>query len=209
MSDNPALAAMYPSTVASEPVQAAPASSVAAQASAAASGPAPSTERQPRRPEPEPDPDAFARKLYGHGAVPTREPVRWDEAAARDGSQIRFTLPLGELDRTDAGDAERAKLAAAMAHAGAGNSIANELYRDVIAASRPNYAPATPDAGLAGLREAWGSGFDANLTAARALVAKAAQKDPSIIPYLERTGLGNDPAFIRKIAARAAKLRTK
>jgi hypothetical protein len=113
------------------------------------------------------------------------------------------------VDQTEAGNAARATLADAMAAAGAGPAFAREVYGDVIRASAIGYAPPTPDAAVKELRAVWGKDFDANAKAARALVAKAAKRDPAIVPFLERTGLGNDPAFIRKLATRAAALRRR
>jgi len=196
--------AMYPSaTPAAKPAEPAPAAIMPEMPARATPAPAASPAAPPVAAEVAKQPDARA-SLYDDNPT-TREPVRWNEEPARDGRAISFDVP-GDADLTDTGDAERATLAAAMAHAGAGQSLGRELYRDVMAASRENYSRVAPDAGVAALRETWGGSFDRNIAAARALVAKAAERDPSIIGYLERTGLGNDPAFIRKIAARAAKL---
>lgn len=40
-----------------------------------------------------------------------------------------------------------------------------------------------------------------------AMVQQVAQRCPEIVPFLEQTGLGNDPAFIQKVAAAASRKR--
>lgn len=179
------------------PATAAPPNAPPAPSPAAASSSTPA-------PHSEPEKLGQAARLYGD-LPPTRDLVRWDETPAA-AAEIKFDPAPGDHG-ADAPEVEAARttLAEAMAHAGAGASIARELYRDAAAASRPDYKPVTAEQGMVTLREAWGPAFDRNLEAARGAILKAAEKDPGIISYLEQTGLGNDPAFIRKIAARATR----
>jgi hypothetical protein len=93
---------------------------------------------------------------------------------------------------------------AVLADAGAGVSLARELYRDAERAARPSYQ--APAQALMELRNAWGGSFEKEPDRCPGAGATGCGKDPNILPSLGRTGLGSDPAFIRKIAARAAKM---
>ncbi|MGF6230524.1 hypothetical protein QFZ27_004479 [Inquilinus ginsengisoli] len=196
-----ALAALYPSAAPAEAAklsEPAPSVPVVTTAPVVKPGPAPADD---------PVPESAAATLYEPAPPPTREYVRFDEPPATPGS-ISLAAPSDEgWDLTAEGDAARARAADAMVAAGAGTTFAQEAWRDVVAASRPDYQLVAQDVALAQLRQDWGPKFEANVAAAQRLVQAAAQKDPTIVSYLEQTGLGNDPAFIRKLAARAAKMR--
>jgi hypothetical protein len=138
----------------------------------------------------------------------TRLNVAWDEPKASPGSVTLAPLARDEgWDLSTKGEAERSTAADAMIAAGAGSTFAQEVFRDVAAAYRPDFQRVTPEASIGQLQKEWGANYAVNIAAAQALVQKAAVKDPSIISHLERTGLGNDPAFIRKLAAYAARRR--
>lgn len=139
----------------------------------------------------------YADLVPTHGRVDFAEPVVPPE-------QIKLQVPMG-WDNGPEAQAERAQFVEALADAGAGRTMAREVWADIAqAAARP--VTVTQEAAMADLRKAWGPAADAKLAAARGLVAKVADRYPGAIEFLERTGLGNDPAFIRKLAARAARM---
>lgn len=136
---------------------------------------------------------------------PTRGFVDFAELPAKPGSiRLDTSLIKTEVDMTDQGERERADLVAAFEHAGAGQSLAQELYLDAVGANKSTYRQASPESAMAELKALWGDRYDAKVAAARELVRKAAEKNPEITEFLNRTKLGNDPKFIRKLAARAA-----
>jgi hypothetical protein len=137
--------------------------------------------------------------------VKTRNPVRWDEPALTKASDVQLDISLMKNADTSAeGDAARAKLSEALVAAGAGQTLAKELYADAGRAALDTYKAPSRESSEAELKALWGRAYETKIADAAALVQKAAKVDPSIIGFLERTGLGNDPAFIRKIANRAA-----
>lgn len=145
-------------------------------------------------------PDASA--LYGD-VVPGTAHIRWDEPAASS-SAIKLTAPDGIDDHMATAEGQLI-IAGALSAAGAGPTVAAELYSHAASALRPGYAPSSAAASEAALRSAWGSSYERNLSGVRAAVQAAAAKDPSLPAFLDRTGLGNDPRFIRLIAARVAR----
>jgi hypothetical protein len=195
-----AISALYPSA---QPVEAAKPSEPVPLAAAVPVAP----EAKPDVAPPSTEPESAADVLYEPPLPPTREYVRFDEPPATPGS-ISLAAPTDEgWDLTAEGDAARARAADAMVAAGAGTTFAQEMWRDAIAASRADYQPMSREDGMAQLRRDLGHRADEKIASAQRLVQSAAQKDPSIIAYLEQTGLGNDPTFIRKLVARAARMR--
>ncbi len=193
-----ALARMYPSAKppedkpgAAAPVQADP----AAQAAPVAETAAPASAAKP----------APAAELLYPDKPATRGFVDFAEAPAAPGAiNLDLTLIESGLDMTPEGNKQRADLVAAFEAAGAGATLARELFLDGFAASKPAYRQVNQEAGTAELKALWGDRYDAKVAAARDLVAKAAAKNPQVIEFLNQTKLGNDPKFIRKLAARAA-----
>lgn len=219
MTNAGALAALYPSASATVPaeadsraVAAAPASAppkeppaaqaaqAAPEAAGVASAPADVSNdgRQAEQQAHLPTADA----LYDR-QIDTRTFVRWDEQPA-SAREIRLQAPIGD-NATPEVLAERARFVEGLAAAGAGPTIAAELWADALAAnSRP--ITTTADQCVAELRRTYGAAAETKLAAARALLAKVATVYPGVIQHLDRTGLGNSPEFIRKIAARASAL---
>lgn len=211
-----ALAAMYPTTAKAVP----PAAGGGAAAPTIATQPQPpaqatqqraqeaprdaaADEGEPVAPTPAEQPGA-ARQLYDDNP-PTGRKVVWDEAAVAKADEIVLDHSLyAHADKSEEGDKARAKLAEAFAAAGAGPTIAAELFADAMRAARGTYKPTSTEDAAKELRERWGDQFQSKIDACRQLVQKAAAKDPSVIQFLDHTGLGNDPLFIRKIAARIA-----
>jgi hypothetical protein len=160
-------------------------------------------EGEPVAPTPAEQPGA-ERQLYDD-APPTSRKVEWDEAAVAKADEIVLDHSLyAHAEKGEEGDKARAKLAEAFAAAGAGPTIAAEIYADAARAARETYKPTSTEDAATELRELWGDQFQSKIDACRQLVQRAAAADPSIIGFLDKTGLGNDPRFIRKIAARIA-----
>ncbi|KUY52376.1 hypothetical protein WS45_24975 [Burkholderia sp. RF2-non_BP3] len=55
------------------------------------------------------------------------------------------------------------------------------------------------------LRAEYGENFDANLAAAKDVIAQVEKTYPGVRQWLASTGLGNDPAFIRQVVDFAAR----
>jgi hypothetical protein len=99
---------------------------------------------------------------------------------------------------------DRRAVADAMAAAGAGQWVARELWGDYARAVAHPITTSEADA-MAELRRTWGRQTDAKIALARGAIAEMQARYPGTVEALNRTGLGNDPAFIRKIAARASR----
>jgi hypothetical protein len=152
-------------------------------------------------------PSSAADLLYPEKPA-TRGFVDFGELPAEPGTMLLDTSIIEKvgtgIDMSAQGEKERADLIAAFEHAGAGQSLAQEVYLDAFYASRPTYKQISQEAGVAELKALWGDRYDAKVAAARELVRKAAEKNPQVTEFLNQTKLGNDPKFIRKLAARAA-----
>ncbi|MHB8744588.1 MAG: hypothetical protein ACYC9L_15910, partial [Sulfuricaulis sp.] len=61
------------------------------------------------------------------------------------------------------------------------------------------------DDAMAQLKTTWGNNTDAKMATAKAYVEKVSQQWPGFKDWLKTTGLGNDPAFIRALVAKAEK----
>jgi hypothetical protein len=60
---------------------------------------------------------------------------------------------------------------------------------------------------MAELKAQWGNRYDSKIAAAQALIRKAAEKNPNVIEFLNRTKLGNDPSSLGRLPpARRRKL---
>lgn len=221
------LAALYPSAkaVTAEPAESgASASDTAAKLydntppsnPPAAKPPAPSTQQTARpateapmaaKPEASPPsgPSAAADLLFNDDP-PTEDHVDWNEAGAATAAELGldWTPHNGNGPVSAEVQAERDGFEAACIAAGAGPTFAKEVMASAAAASKESYQPATQDAAMTELQALWGDRTGEKVNSARELIQKAAAVNPAIIDYLERTGLGNDPKFIRQMAARAA-----
>ncbi|HVC59991.1 MAG TPA: hypothetical protein VND19_06460 [Acetobacteraceae bacterium] len=191
MTTESALAAMYPSAAPAAP---------AAPETTPPLAPAP-----PQAPEAGTAPPSNAHLLYLDQPPTLSGLVQWSEPPAASAAEIKLDISMYDhADTSPAGDAARAKLAEAMVAAGAGPTLAREFFADAARAARPGYQRTTAEACTAQLREQWGARYEAKMAGAMQLVRTAAAVDPQIGDFLRSTGLGNDPAFIRKLAARAA-----
>ena len=178
------------------PAAAAPAAPVAQPAPVATVAPAPPAS------SPAEDVRDPAEALYA--PVLTRGLVQWDEAPA---APEQFELPAapGVLDYSEEGRAAMARLRDGLAAAGAGVTVARELFGDAIRAAQDTRWVVPRHQAETQLRQHFGALYEAQVGAAQALVQRAAARCPEIIPFLESTGLGNSPEFIRKLAVAAGK----
>ncbi|MGI4798432.1 MAG: hypothetical protein ACRYF2_04050 [Janthinobacterium lividum] len=141
-----------------------------------------------------------------YAPVLTRGSVDWTEPTAEPG-QFDLQAPYGLLDQSDEVRAALARLRDGLAAAGAGVTVARELFGDAIRAAQDTRWVVPREQAETQLRQHFGARYDAQVGAAQALVQRAAARCPKIIPFLEQTGLGNSPEFIRKLAVAAGKRR--
>lgn len=94
----------------------------------------------------------------------------------------------------------------AAAKAGIGATAMQSTWAAFIDAARSPIRT-TPEAAQAALADAWGTQADAKLAAAQNFINDMATRWPSVRDMLRQTGLGNDPAFIKQVAAWAAQRR--
>jgi hypothetical protein len=145
-------------------------------------------------------PDAALASFYD---IPkTRGFVNWSEGDVAAGV-LRLDAPPG-WEATPEAAAERRAVADHMAAVGVGPSLARELWNDVAAATARPIAT-TQEAGIAELQRTYGAQTGAKIEAARQMVQEMEARYPGTIRHLEATGLGNDPAFIKKLATLASK----
>lgn len=183
----------------------------AAAAAPVATPVAPAEPVTPPGPAPVRTADAMAEALEERAAAlyapaPTRGLVDWNEPPAQP-AEYQFQAPPGVLDTSDAGRAALDRLRQGLAEAGAGRTLAKELFSDAVRAQQEGRRPMSRDAAEAELRQQFGARYEAKVAAARDLVQRAARRCPEIVPFLERTGLGNSPEFVRKLAAVAGRRR--
>lgn len=148
----------------------------------------------------EPDIAADADTLYAEEPE-TIEHVRWDEPPAEAG-ELREVIEKA-LTGSDAFDprADLPTLANAFSTVGVGQTFAREAMMHAVYAASDTYEPMEPAQVVGELRKSWGRNYDKNLTRIQAAVRAANDKDPRIMQFLNRTGLGNDLAFIKKVHA--------
>lgn len=139
-----------------------------------------------------------------YASVVTRGSVDWMEPAAEPG-QFDLQAPYGLLDRSEEGQAALTRLRDGLAAAGAGVTVARELFGDAIRAAQDTRWVVPREQAETELRQHFGTRYDAQVGAAQALIQRAAARCPEIILFLEQTGLGNSPEFIRKLAVAAGK----
>ena len=156
--------------------------------------------------------DAFGRaaqQLYGE-RVETRGLVDWKEAPAADAKGLSLDdVPANVRAGTpEEFQAASMRFREGLIAAGAGPTMANEIWRDAIAAVQEPVRTTKAQA-EATLRAKWGGAYQQNLAAARGLIAKAAAVCPEIMTTLQRTGLQNSPELALKLAKWAGEQRAR
>ena len=159
---------------------------------------------QPETEKPSRDPDEVAGRIFDKSA-PTRGMVEWDEPAAMAADYKLTTDAQDVLDTSPEGVAAMDRLRAGFEAAGAGPTLAKELFNDAVMAHQGGFARQGLEAAERELRQHFGGRYDAAIARAQGLIHRAAEKSPELIPFLERTGLGNNVAFIKKVAAAATR----
>ena len=182
-----------------------PVAQAAEPASTPAAAPASASEPQPV--EAPRTAEERAADLYGPSA-PTRGYVDWAEPAAQ-ARDYDLTAPAGVLDTSEAGQAAMTRLRDGFAEAGAGKTLAAELFQDAVRSRDGGFFPVSREMAERDLRQHYGRRYEAQLTAAKGLIQQVAQRCPEIISFLERSRLGDNPEFIRKVVAAAAVARRR
>jgi hypothetical protein len=161
------------------------------------------------REPPAPEEETMEQRLYGD-TVSTNSNVEWGEDAAQDVAQYKMEeMPIEFRDPDPAVYAAgQAQFREGLLAAGAGPSLARELWADAMRAERNRVTTTTAEASEQ-LRDRWGPKAEAKVAAARDLIGKAIAKCPEIGTWLDRTGLGNDVNFIVKLSKRADALAKK
>jgi len=197
-------ASLYAPQPAPKPPAATPAEAVEAFPALAPAAPAVPTAPPATQPKP-PSLVEAGEVIYGNVA-PTRNFVDWEEPPAV-ASEMELHAPVGLLDTSDAGRGVLGRLREGLAEAGAGRTLAAELFADAVRAEQGAEFKISRTSAEADLRREFGASYDAKVAAAQSVVAEVAKKCPEIYDFLNRTGLGNDPGFIRKVAAAAGRRR--
>jgi hypothetical protein len=147
---------------------------------------------------------ARAEALFGD--LPMGDGVRYDEPEMTGPRE--FSLEVPDDLAANLGEGEAAQITAAFIESGVGRTMANDLVRQGIEASRRG--PLTDHqiqqrnvAGMAALTAKWGDRTPAKLALAKAMVREASAKWPGLPDYLQHTGLGSDPKLIQQLVARA------
>lgn len=179
-----------------DPPPAARAGSLAAREVPAvdAAAPVPPPPPLPAPPPPrDPDPTGFFEPEDGEAPLAHPEHVPLADII---GAEDLETLPAGEA----------AQIQAAFVEAGVGIGLAGSLLREARSALRAHSAghPApSPDDCMAALRRQHGDRATEVVESANELVTRAETKWPGIRDWLDRSGLGNNPKVISRLAARA------
>lgn len=113
---------------------------------------------------------------------------------------VPINLPQDVVGQIGAGELPQVK--AAFVSAGVGQTLANSFLDQATSAIREPITT-TPEQAHAVLRQKFGAGADAKIAAARATIARAAEKWPQVYEFLDRSGLGNSPRLIEQLAAHA------
>jgi hypothetical protein len=132
--------------------------------------------------------------------------VRYDEPNLT--SPQEFSLEVPDDLRANLQEGEAQQITSAFIEADVGRTMANDLLRQGIEASRRG--PLSNDAverwnaeGMAALTAKWGDQTAAKLALAKDMIREAEAKWPGLRNYLNAIGLGNDPKLIQQLVARA------
>ena len=216
---------MYPSMNASPAVEA-PASSAAGRLYPSAN-PSPTTEApQPAPSAPAPVKSRAASPLTSPSPQPKPQDAAQDvppEPPPIEGVAAIYSAPMPspqtvqELMRLpadpeaagfatdDAARAERQEAASALHAAGLSRAEVGTAWDYAVRSAHSGYIAPDADATLAALRQEWGADYSAKLTAAQQFMRDIYARSPAIKAHVLNTGLANDLAFVRAVAAAATR----
>jgi hypothetical protein len=141
--------------------------------------------------------------MYGNTPM---DGVRYDEPELT--SPQEFSLEVPDDLRANLGEGEAQQITSTFIEAGVGRTMANDLLRQGIEASRRG--PLSDAAverrnaeGMQALTAKWGDRTGEKLELAKGMIAAAEKQWPGLKAYLNATGLGSDPKLIQQLVARA------
>ena len=145
----------------------------------------------------------LAERMFGGTPM---DGVRYDEVELT--SPNEFSLDVPEDLAANLGEGEAQQIVSSFIEAGIGRTMAVDLVRQGIEASRRG--PLSVEAvermngdGMKALREKWGDRAGEKIQLARSVINAAERKWPGVKDYLNATGLGSDPKLIQQLVARA------
>jgi hypothetical protein len=144
-----------------------------------------------------------AERMYGDTPM---DGVRYDEVELS--SPNEFSLEVPDDLAANLGEGEAQAIVDSFIHAGVGRTMALDLVRQGIEASRRGEMSADEVGrrnadGMAALTAKWGDRAGEKIQLARGMIAEAEKQWPGLRNYLNATGLGSDPKLIRQLVARA------
>jgi len=132
--------------------------------------------------------------------------VRYDEPELT--STNEFSLEVPEDLAANLGEGEAQQITSAFIESGVGRTMAVDLVRQGIEASRRG--PLSDDQvqrmngdGMAALTAKWGDKAGEKIQLAKGMIREAEKQWPGLRNYLNATGLGSDPKLIQQLVARA------
>jgi hypothetical protein len=147
--------------------------------------------------------EALAESMFGGTPM---DGVRYDEVELTNPAE--FSLDVPDDLAANLGEGEAQQIVSGFIEAGVGRTMALDLVRQGIEASRRG--PLSDDQvqkrnadGMAALREKWGGQTGAKIELAKTVINAAERKWPGVKDYLNRSGLGSDPKLIQQLVARA------
>jgi hypothetical protein len=132
--------------------------------------------------------------------------VRYDEPELTSPQEFSLEVPDDLAGNLQEGEAQQ--ITSAFIEAGVGRTMANDLLRQGIEASRrgplsDHQIQQRNTAGMAALTAKWGDRTGEKLELAKGMIREAEAKWPGLRNYLNATGLGSDPKLIQQLVARA------
>jgi hypothetical protein len=146
----------------------------------------------------------LAEQMYGD--APMGDGVRYDEVALTNHQE--FSLDVPEDLAANLGEGEAQQITSAFIESGVGRTMAIDLVRQGIEASRRGPLSAEQvqrmnGNGMKDLQAKWGAQAGAKLELAKGMIRDAEKQWPGLRNYLNATGLGSDPKLIQQLVARA------
>jgi hypothetical protein len=166
--------------------------------------PAPPDDAQREHAERNQRQEEMAERLYGD--LPNGDGVRYDEVELS--SPTEFALEVPDDLAANLADGEAQQIVSAFIESGVGRTMAIDLLRQGIEASRRG--PLSDDqvqernaSSMQDLQAKWGDKAGQKIQLAKGMIDAAERKWPGVKAYLNATGLGSDPKLIQQLVARA------